>query len=205
MDRLALVGGCCSAKTTVLMALEATFGDDIVVMPEVATMLLEGGFPNPGRDVPWSQEWQDHFQSAVIKVQDALEETKILEGRAHGAKVLVTDRGIPCAGAYLVGGWGELAQRYGVKREMALLRYKRVVHLESLATFAPELYGRHNNRSRFEPVERAQMIEANTRTMWEEHPNRTIISGEKGVEGKIAGATAVVRELIRKHDDYKGK
>ncbi|EKE25576.1 MAG: hypothetical protein ACD_5C00113G0003, partial [uncultured bacterium] len=38
-----LTGGPCSGKSTVLRALQDEFGEQLVVVREVATVLLEGG------------------------------------------------------------------------------------------------------------------------------------------------------------------
>lgn len=48
---IVLTGGPCSGKTTVLRAIAEEFRGRIVLVPEVATLLLSGGFPIPGKDI----------------------------------------------------------------------------------------------------------------------------------------------------------
>ena len=145
MKTLVMTGGPCSGKTTVLAALREEFRDRIVLVPEVATVLLEGGFPIPGKHLEWSEEWQAAFQSAVLPLQTSMENAYRLV--AGTDKLVICDRGVLDGAAYTPGGVEEFCSRYGVDKEAALARYTAVIHLESLAVSEPSLYGKAGTRA----------------------------------------------------------
>jgi dephospho-CoA kinase len=43
--KIVLTGGPCAGKTSCLRAIRAEFGEQVVTVPEVATLLLNNGFP----------------------------------------------------------------------------------------------------------------------------------------------------------------
>jgi hypothetical protein len=83
-----------------------------------------------------------------------------------------------------------------VDQTEATSRYRAVIHLESLAVSDPDKYGKTGNDQRFEPLERAQELEKATRAAWEEHPNRVIVDGRRGIEGKISETIGIIRFLL---------
>ncbi len=196
MRSIVLTGGPCSGKTTVLRALTEEFGDRIVVVPEVATLLLAGGFPVPGKDVAWSAEWQAAFQAAVLPVQRSIEDACALVAKQRNVSLLVCDRGMVDGAGYTPGGIAVFCEQYGVDLASAFARYAAVIHLESLATFDPERYSNSGNDSRFEPLLRAQEIEQGIRVAWSAHPRRLIVDGRRGIEGKISEVIGAVRLLL---------
>lgn len=196
MKKIVLTGGPCSGKTTTLLALKEEFEDQIILVPEVATILLQGGFPIPGKDLEWSEEWQASFQTAVLPLQSAIEDAYVLMAQSNGGKMLICDRGVLDGAAYTPGGVLEFCKRYGVDVEKAQARYAAVIHLESLATAEPKKYGKADNDSRFEPLERAQELEKATRQAWESHPRRTILDGKRGIVNVISEVIGIVRFLL---------
>lgn len=196
MKSLVLSGGPCSAKSTILEVLGQEFGGEMVHTPEAATMLMGKGFPMPGRDLPWSEEWQKAFQSAILPLQRSLEEAWALVGAKRGAKILVCDRGTMDGAAYTPGGVEAFGKIYGVDPAAEYARYEAVIHLESLATAIPERYGKTGNEQRFEPLDRAQELEQATRDAWKDHPHWVFIPGTKGVEAKISQVVGIIRYLL---------
>jgi predicted ATPase len=193
---IVLTGGPCSGKSTVLRALQEEFGDQLVIVPEVATVLLAGGFPVPGKDLEWSASWQEAFQGAVLPMQVSFEKGCALVATQRKVKLLVCDRGMLDGAAYTPGGVEEFCSRYGLDEVETNRRYKTIIHLESLATCEPERYGKTGNDARFEPLERAQELEMATRAAWQGHKHRVVIEGRRGIEGKISEAIGIVRYLL---------
>jgi predicted ATPase len=196
MKKIVLTGGPCSGKTTVQRALQEEFHNQVVLVPEVATLLLGGGFPIPGKDLPWSAEWQASFQAAVLPLQQSLEDTYVLVARNQGSKLVVCDRGILDGAAYTPGGVEEFCRRFGVNKAEALARYDAILHLESLATSSPDFYGKTGNDSRFEPLAEAQRLEHATRAVWGDHPRHLIIDGLRGFDVKMAEVLGIIRFLL---------
>jgi len=196
MKKIVLTGGPCSGKTTVMRTLQEEFGDSIITVPEVATILLGNGFPVPGKDVDWSEEWQAALENAVVPLQRSIEDAFALAAHKRNCHVMVCDRGLLDGAAYTPGGLPDFCRLYGVDEAAAYKRYSAVIHLESVATADPEKYGKTDNESRFEPVERAAEVEHAMREAWKNHPRRLIISGRRGIEGKIAECMGIVRFLL---------
>lgn len=193
---VALTGGPCGGKSTVLNALKEEFGERLVLVPEVATIVLESWFPLPGRDLEWSQEWQDAFQSIVSPLQIGFETGHALAAKKRGVAVMVCDRGLLDGVAYTGGDVAGFCARYGIGEDEAYDRYQSVIHLESLATSDPEQYGKVGNDIRYESLVRAQELEYAIRAAWKGHPNRVIIDSGRGIEGKISDVTLIIRQLL---------
>ena len=162
---------------------------------------MDGLIPRPDRSrghqsAEWSEEWQAAFQAAVLPFQSSIEDAYALMAKGNGAGLLVCDRGILDGAAYTPGGVDEFCRRYGVDAGEAAGRYAAIIHLESLATAAPEKYGQGGNANRFEPLERAQELECSTRAAWESHPRRVLIEGRPGIEAKVAEVIGIVRYLL---------
>jgi hypothetical protein len=173
------------------------FADAVAVVPEAATLLLAGGFPVPGKHLAWSPAWQATLQAAILPLQQALEDAYLLVAQEKGARLIVCDRGTLDGAAYYPGGVEEFCQRHGLDLDKALARYDAVIHLESLATSAPEKYGKDGNLSRFEALPEAQRLEQATRVVWARHPRHLVIVGRSGFEAKVAEVLGAVRNLLR--------
>lgn len=197
MRKIVLTGGPCAGKSTVLSVLEKKFAGRALVVPEVATMLLSGGFPTPGKHLSWSREWQEAFQRAVLPVQKQLEVAFELQAEEMGIELLICDRGTLDGAAYTPGILEDFCQLYGLNAKDELARYVAVIHLESLATGDPDGYGQINNSSRFEALEEARDLECATRNAWDLHSDIRFVGCAGGIEGKIAAAIAAVDEFLK--------
>jgi len=196
MKKIVITGGCHSGKTTTLNALSKEFSGRILIVKEVATILLNNGFPRPGIDLPWSEAWQAEFQSAILPLQKSMENAYELEARHKYCEVIVCDRGILDGAPYTPGGVEEFCRRYGITLIEALMQYHTVIHLESLATANPKEYGNYGNECRFEPLERAQMLEIATREAWNQHPRHVFIHGRRTIEAKVTEVLQIMRFLL---------
>ncbi len=192
---IAITGGPCAGKTTVLQAIASEYGTAITFAKEAATILFEGGFPQPGKDMEYSDEWHYHFQSSVLELQLHYEELSASYARRIGALAVVTDRGRPDSLAYTPGGADEFHLRYGIDLCNEYARYAHVIHLESLATADPDRYGKENNPYRYEELAQAAILEEAVRDAWSGHPSRTIVEGSN-ISEKIRVVRRVVGRLL---------
>jgi predicted ATPase len=196
VKKIVLTGGPCSGKTTFVKALHAELGDRIMLAPEAATLLLANGFPNPGTHVSWSPAWQAALQSAILPLQLALEDACTLVAQEKCLELIVCDRGALDGAAYTPGGVEEFCRQHQLDLDRILARYEAVIHLESLATAAPEMYGTDGNLSRFEALAEAQRLEHATRSIWSRHPRHLVIAGSTGFDKKRAQVLGHIRALL---------
>lgn len=177
MNRIALTGGPSAGKSTALRHLDATCGHSLTLVPEVATLLLQGGFPAPDEQYPWSIDWQRNFQLAIAITQIALEQTIETRAATNGQGIAVCDRGLADGAAYLPGGLNELSELIGYSKSSILGRYDFVIHLTSSVTHSSG-YQKHTNVHRFEEAEEARKLEERTLEAWADHPKRLILDIE---------------------------
>ena len=189
LDRVVLTGGPSGGKSTALEHIPhmCSLYDSA---PEVATMLLSGGFPAPSEAHPWSYDWQRSFQKAIAVSQIALEEVvsmRAVSGQQYG---VLFDRGLPDGAAYLRGGMDELAELTGIEPSAMLGRYDLVIHLVTSAK-QPRGYQKHTNQHRFEETAEAIKLDDRILEVWRDHPNRVIID----VEGRPERNQQVIEQI----------
>lgn len=196
MKKLVITGGPQAGKSTIIRVIKKEFGNRVALVSEASTAILEGGFPIPNQDVPWSQELQDTLQSAILPLQIAMEKGEKIRAKHLGAEILICDRGILDGAAYTSGGVAEFCRKYNLNLPDVLNRYDTILHLESVAVSNPEEHGNTSNRVRFEPLKVAQDLELRTLSAWEDHPRQLIFKGRKGFEGKIREVISEVRRIL---------
>lgn len=174
--KVVLTGGPCAGKTHVLNCIKEKYCENVMVVPEVATQLLQiphssGGIGKPGVDLDWSQEWQDKLQEQVIikQIEDEKYYTELAKMRGE-ATVLLCDRGIMDGSAYMESKEVFL-NKFGLDEEECLKRYHMVIHLDSLAMGNPRLYEKlkDTNPSRLEDAQKAIQINQNLIKAWKHH------------------------------------
>jgi hypothetical protein len=196
IQKIVLTGGPCSGKSIVSQALLQEFGKELIAVPETATLLLQGGYPLPGRDLEWSQAWQNLFQRTILPLQISLENIHTIVAYKKGCQLLLCDRGLLDGAAYTPGGVPEFCRRYKLTEAEINRRYTTVIHLQSVAIGRPENYGQANNGVRFESLKEALQLETATLAAWAKHPRRIIIDCQNGLEGKIIQAIKTVKALL---------
>src|SRR5438105_2945600 len=122
VDRIALTGGPCGGKTTLLRDLRAEDpeGRRWLSVPEAAPLLFAAGLRADGPE----------FQRSVVRLQIALEDA--CSACARPGQTLLCHRGALDALAYwLRAGWceGEFFALVEMSREELFARYRGVIHL----------------------------------------------------------------------------
>lgn len=198
VPKLVLTGGPCAGKTRCLRALREHLGEQVVAVPEAATLLLDGGLPPPGRERirNGEDEWVRSFQGAILTLQQTLEETYERLAWRCGARLLVCDRGVLDGAAYWPGGRDAFLRHFGLQLEESFARYRAVLHLQSLAELHPHLYGPDNNATRYEDVTNALRVERSVRAAWAGHPGLIVIRAEQEPQAKIDRVLEHVEALL---------
>ena len=190
---IALTGGPCAGKTTLLERLRAAntiMGRQVLFVPEAATMLVHRGLVI-GQDVV-------HFQTETMRLQLQLEsEAWEQAGKQNAPCLVVCDRGTLDGAGYCTREEFEaIAAGFGQNRSTLAARYDLVVHLASTAVDNPSAYTLENNHARHETLEQAVKQEHRTLQAWAGHPNRAIVSSATSFEEKISQAIHVIERAV---------
>ncbi|MBP9856160.1 MAG: ATP-binding protein [Candidatus Pacebacteria bacterium] len=195
MKVIAITGGPCGGKTTLIEAIKEEFGtqNGVRVINEVASALLTV-FPVPGRDVELTKDWLIDFQAAVKMTQ----EHSLAAWQRTGAKVLVSDRGLADGPAYL-GDQLEFCALFNCQLEDLWLPYDEVIYVPSFATVKPELYLElfSSNEVRYETkVEEARSLDQRLHDAWVGCQSRAMWSY---LTGSREENTATVLNIVRQN------
>lgn len=192
LPKLVLTGGPSGGKTT-LQGIIAEQIPEAYCAPEVATILLSGGFPAPTEQHPWEEAWQHDFQVAVASGQLALENITERRARQEGKRLATFDRGLLDGAGFLPGGIREFKEITGQDEQTMLNRYDMVLHLTTTA--AHDAYDKHSNPHRFEEAERALKLDGRFMEAWKNHPKRIVLD-EPNKEERMAHGIHLVRSLL---------
>jgi predicted ATPase len=192
IHKIVLTGGPSGGKTTLQRAIFEQI-PEAYCAPEVATVLLSGGFPAPTELHPWEEAWQRNFQLAVAAGQVALENITNQRAQQEGKLLAIYDRGLLDGASYLPGGIRELEEITGHDEHSMLSNYDSVLHLTTTAAHAA--YDKQSNPHRFEESAAALELDQRIMTAWENHPNRIILDEPDKAE-RIAKGLLAVRTLL---------
>lgn len=191
---IALTGGPCAGKTTVLARLrrmKRIAGHELLFVPEAATMLVARGLVI-GQDVV-------HFQTETLRLQLQLENAAMRRAQSLDRPcVIICDRGtIDGAGYCSEAEFDAIASSFGEDRTSLAARYDLVLHLVSAAVDAPDAYTLDNNEARIESSEEAIAQEHRTLQAWATHPSRHIIGCPHSFEKKLDDAIECIAQFLR--------
>jgi predicted ATPase len=187
-----LTGGPGAGKTAVLEIVRRAFCEHIAVLPESATLLFGGGYPQHD-----TEAGRRAAQDAIFHVQRSMETMSREEG--HVA-VALCDRGTLDGLAYWPGGIEAGCATLGIRRDEELARYHAVVHLR---TPSMEQGYDHSNPVRRESAAEAAALDARIFAAWDGHPRRVVVESQGAFLAKLAHAVEAIRGEVpaccRKH------
>lgn len=187
--RIVLTGGPGGGKTTAADLYRREIGEEVVIVPEAATILYLGGFPRAGQiDV------QKATQRAIYHVQLNLEDA---QSAHYQSRVLLCDRGTIDGAAYWPGPSKEFFDHLGTSLEKELLRYDAVIFFETAAVGGMSIEG--GNPARIESNEQAVLLDKKLRDMWSEHPNFVLVPHNSSFIKKVNEGLAEVAKIVNLH------
>lgn len=197
-----LTGGPAAGKSSALSRLISALADDGVralCVPEVATIVISGGFSDIERLAREDQDRYVEVQRQMTLIQSDLRQRyrALAQSFAPDPVCIIYDRAEMDAAAYLPEGKLEriLADE---GKTVAEVRdsYDCVVFLHSAATLGAHAYTTENNPARRESAEEA--VTANKRTLagWIGHPHLRIVEASDDLEAKLGRVVAVVRHAL---------
>ncbi len=190
MKKVVLTGGPSGGKSSFIRFIESEDYPHIETVPEVATILLSGGFPPPSEKSGWTYNWQRSFQAAIAITQIALEqivEEKVLDQD----KVVLFDRGLADGASYLNRGIVELSEITKITPREMFERYDKVIHLTTSAKQARG-YNKGSNPHRFEDANKAIELDNRVMEAWSQHHDVIVINEN---DKKLRNQT-IVQEIL---------
>lgn len=185
VTKLVLTGGPSGGKTTLAQMMTRELGSQTQVVPEAASLIFGGGFPR-AVDPP-NCLFQ---QRAIYYVQRELEGLALA---THPQTLLVCDRGSLDGLAYVSGYEEQFLQSLGTSEAQELARYQWVIHLD---TAGPTQYDTHNP-IRVENYQAALALNENVRRVWQNHPQRFVITNSKAFLAKVEQAMQIVILILQ--------
>ena len=184
-----LTGGPGGGKTTAADLFRREIGEQVVIVPESATLLFSGGFPR-------CAEPSGIFaaQRAIYHVQRNLED---VQSALYPERILLCDRGTVDGGAYWPGRPHEFFAALGTTLDHELARYDGVIFFESAAVGGMGIEG--GNPVRHESLQQAVALDTKLRRLWSRHPRFVLVRHNASFLAKInfglTELTAMVAEL----------
>ncbi len=184
--KIALTGGPNSGKTTALSVLKETFGPQVELVREAATLVFSGGFPRTGNSIP-------HIEAAQKIIFFTTKQLESLAEKSSEAPLIVCDRGTVDAAVYWPGGIDDFFRQMNTSLEEELSRYDAVLHLSPPKN--PAFY--QSTHVRTESLDQAFEIDRKILSIWEKHPRRKIIGGTEHFLEKAEAIKNFVEEIIK--------
>jgi predicted ATPase len=184
--RIVLTGGPGGGKTTAADLFRREIGDRVVLVPEAATILFQGGFPRSRE--PRAQRYA---QTAIFHVQRDLEE---VQASLYPGRALLCDRGTIDGAAYWPGEAHDYFGAVGTTFETELRRYDAVIFFESAAVGGASIEG--GNPMRTESVEEAVALDSRLRALWSKHPRFVLVPHNPSFFKKISFGLAALESMV---------
>lgn len=202
--RIAVTGGPCAGKSTVMATLRdelEAHGYAMGIVPEAATILLSAGAKLAAKREYRTAE----LQANLIELQEQMEYC-ILESLELEEKpaVMLCDRGMLDNKAYMSSFmWDRVLDMSEMNEGEMLARYDGVLHLVSASVGAEEHY--KTNEVRKESLYEARALENRTYHAWNGHHNRVVVGNydsstglDSTFERKVERAVTLVKWLLLK-------
>jgi predicted ATPase len=184
--RIALTGGPGGGKTTAADLYRREIGEQVVIVPEAATLLYSGGFPRHG-DI----DVKKATQRAIFQVQINLEAA---QSSKYKSRVLLCDRGTIDGACY----WPDPSEDFfsHMKTTLAeqLSRYHAVLFFETAAVGGISIEG--GNPSRIESLEEALKLDKKLKSLWSQHPNFKFIPHNKSFVSKVMAGLIEINQAV---------
>ena len=184
--KIVLTGGPSGGKTTALSILKETFGSQIELVQEAATLIYSGGFPRKDGSAA-------HVEAAQRIIFFSVHQLDQLAEVTSNAELIICDRGSIDGAVYWPHGPEDFFKAMGSSLEAELARYDAVLHLSPPTN--PAFY--QSTHVRTESLHQAFEIDEKILQIWATHPNRLIVEGKEHFFEKAEIIKNFVEKIIR--------
>ena len=185
--KIVLTGGPSGVKTTALSILKETFGNQIELVQEAATLIYSGGFPRKDGSAA-------HVEAAQHIIFYTVHQLEHLADVTSNAQIIICDRGSIDGAVYWPHGPEDFFKAMHTSLEAELARYDAVIHLSP----PPEKDFYQATNVRTENLQQAFEIDDKILKICEKHPNRLVLPREKHYFEKAEFIKNFVEQLIAK-------
>lgn len=190
--RVVLTGGPGGGKTTAADLFRRELGEQVVVVPEAATILYKGGFPREG-----SKGVREATQRAIYQTQINLEDAQFAN---YAGRVLLCDRGTIDGSVYWPDGPDDFFKHINSTLEKQLERYDAVLFFETAAVGGISIEG--GNPMRIESLNEALEIDKKLKALWSKHPNFVFVPHSNSFIKKVNIGLVELFKIVNHY--YKG-
>lgn len=190
--RVVLTGGPGGGKTTAADLYRREIGENVVIVPEAATLLYSGGFPRVGKE-----NVRKITQQAIYQVQKNLEDAQSAQ---YGGRVLLCDRGTIDGAAYWPGEPKEFFDFLQTSHEKELARYDAVLFFETAAVGGISIEG--GNPMRIESIEAAIALDLKLKKLWSQHPNFVFVPHNTSFIKKVMSGLDELAKIVNQIHDH---
>ena len=189
MPKIVLTGGPGGGKTTALDLFRREFVNEIVVVPESATMIFGGGIHrSEDKDVIMAT------QKTIFQLQKNLE---IIQNKIHPDRLILCDRGTLDGLAYWPGEKEDYFSVVGSDFETEIYEYDAVIFFETAAASKKPISS--NNPIRTENEKQAIILDQKLQTIWSQHPNYHFVGSNESFIEKINFGINTIKCVIEKY------
>ena len=184
--RIVLTGGPGGGKTTAADLFRREIGERVVIVPEAATILFQGGFPRSRE--PHASRFA---QTTIFHVQRNLED---VQAALYPGRTLLCDRGTVDGAAYWPGTPHDYFNAVGTTLEAELRRYDAVIFFETAAVGGAAIEG--GNPIRNESLDEAVKLDGRLRALWVQHPRFILVPNNRSFFKKISFGLAALESIV---------
>ena len=184
--RIVLTGGPGGGKTTAADLFRREIGERVIIVPEAATILFQGGFPRSRE--PHASRFA---QTSIYHVQRNLED---VQAALYPGRTLLCDRGTVDGAAYWPGEPHHYFHAVGTTLEAELRRYDAVIFFETAAVGGASIEG--GNPVRNESLAEAVALDARLRGLWARHPRFVLVPNNRSFFKKLTFGLAALESIV---------
>ena len=185
--KIVITGGPGGGKTTALDLFRRELYEKVVVIPESATAIFQGGIQRDSREPVLKA-----IQKTIYYHQKNVE---LIYKEQNGSKTLLCDRGTLDGLAYWPSSEENFFETIKSSFREEIDKYDAVIFFETAAKSGNDISS--NNPYRQETSEEAIKLDNRLQSIWERHPNFHLVKSRGSFIEKIMNGIEVIKKVVK--------